>query len=170
MLTKSLVFYEKIHLNSTTKFVSKALSQMLPRKFKTAGAKQHIRRGGVTAPLKLKQKHHSWTQQETKFSIPFLHLALPLSQSFLSSRFSPIGSAGANPGVQLPLCGHLVFYRIAKSCNFSGFSSFLSCQEDWTKWFKISLLIKNCFCLHVFFSVPLSFPPPFLFSSNCSHF
>lgn len=59
MLTKSLVFYEKTHLNSTTKFVSKALFQMLPRKFKTAGAKQHIGRGGVTAPLKLKQEHHS---------------------------------------------------------------------------------------------------------------
>lgn len=59
MLTKSLVFYEKIHLNSTTKFVSKALSQMLPRKFKTAGAKQHIGKGGVTAPQKLKQEHDS---------------------------------------------------------------------------------------------------------------
>ena len=59
MLTKSLVFYEKIHLNSTTKFVSKALSQMLPRKFKTARAKQHTGKGGVTDPQKLEQEHNS---------------------------------------------------------------------------------------------------------------
>lgn len=59
MLTKSLVFYEKIHLNSTTKFVSKALSQMLPRKFKTAGANNILEKGGVTAPQKLKQEHDS---------------------------------------------------------------------------------------------------------------